>query len=158
MVLCLEHPSYENFIFEGIFEVEETNLGATICPRHRDTFGIRWRCNRRNCMCPSEWASHKSVKGDRGITLAQSKRLFQLTEVLIPVASREFLVVMSEHSKRKKKECLYVPDGIRFKHCICNPYSRVFFLPTACGWKADYTGTRSHLFQAVLVYFPCAFT
>ena len=54
-------------------------------------------------MCPSEWASHKSVKGDRGITLAQSKRLFQLTEVLIPVASHEFLVVMSEHSKRKKK-------------------------------------------------------
>ena len=53
-------------------------------------------------MCPSEWASHKSVKGDRGITLAQSKRLFQLTEVLIPVDSREF-VVMSEHSKRKKK-------------------------------------------------------
>ena len=49
-------------------------------------------------MCPSEWASHKSVKGDRGITLAQSKRLFQLTEVLIPVASREFLVV-----KRKKE-------------------------------------------------------
>ena len=109
-------------------------------------------------MCPSEWASHKSVKGDRGITLAQWKRLFQLTEVLIPVASREFLVVMSEHSKRKKKECLYVPDAIRFKHCICNPYSRVFFLPTACGWKADYTGKRSHLFQAVLVYFPCAFT
>ena len=56
-------------------------------------------------MCPSEWASHKSVKGDRGITLAQSKRLFQLTKVLIPVASREFLVVMSEHSKRKKSVC-----------------------------------------------------
>ena len=53
-------------------------------------------------MCPSEWASQKLVKGDRGITLEQSKRLFQLTEVLIPVASREF-VVMSEHSKRKKR-------------------------------------------------------
>ena len=94
-MLCLEHPSYENFIIEGIFEVEETNLGATICPRHHDTFGIRW-----NCMCPREWAAHKSVKEDQGITLVQSKRLFQLTEVLIPVASREFLVVMCEHSKR----------------------------------------------------------
>ena len=108
-------------------------------------------------MCPSEWASHKSVKGDRGITLAQSKRLFQLTEVLIPIASREFLAVMSEHSKRKKS-CLYVPNAIRFKHCICNPHARVFFLPTACGWEADYTGARSHLLQAVLVFFSCAFT
>lgn len=63
-------------------------------------------------MCPSEWASHKSVKGDRGITLAQSKRLFQLTEVLIPVASREFLVVRVNIPK-EKKECSYVPDGMR---------------------------------------------
>ena len=57
-------------------------------------------------MCPSEWASHRSVKGDRGITLAQSKRLFQLTKVLIPVASREFLAVMSGHSQMKKKDFL----------------------------------------------------
>lgn len=134
MVLCFEHPFHENFIFQGIFEVEETNLGATICIRHRDTFGIPWCCNRRNCMCPSEWAAHKAVKGDRGITLAQSKRLFQLTEVLIPVASHEFLVVMCEHSKRKKKRlCLYVPDGNTVQtYCICNPYSRIFSLPTAC--------------------------
>lgn len=156
-MLCLEHPSYGNLIFEGVFEVEETNLGATICPRHRDTFGIRWRCNRRNCMCPSEWAGHKSVKGDRGITLAQSKRLFQLTEVLIPVASREFLVVMCEHSKRKKRVFVCAWWNTARTYGICNPYSRIFILPTACGWKADYTGTRSHLFQAVLVYFPCAF-
>jgi len=89
---------------EGIFEVDEGALGVTICPRHRDAYGIRWRCNRNNCMCPSEWAAHKAVKGDRGITLAQSKRLYELTKVLLPIASRKFFFISSTY-------CLFHEGG-----------------------------------------------
>lgn len=77
-------------IVKGVFEVKDALLGLTICPRHREQFGIRWRSNKKNCACPCEWASHRTVKGERGLTLAQSERLLQLTEVLIPVASRKF--------------------------------------------------------------------
>jgi hypothetical protein len=79
------------FIFKGIFEDDESRFDFTICPRHREMYGIRWRCNKKTCVCPSEWAGHKSVKSDRGLTLPQSKKLFQETQVLIPVASHEFL-------------------------------------------------------------------
>ena len=45
----------------------------SICPRHRDAFGMRWRSGKRTCSAPKDWAAHKSkqVKGDRGITLPQ---------------------------------------------------------------------------------------
>jgi len=41
-------------IFKGIFEVNEVRLGITICLRHRERFGIRWRSCKKNCSCPSE--------------------------------------------------------------------------------------------------------
>ena len=75
--------------FKGVFEIDDNILGTTICPRHRDRFGIRWRYNKENCACSREWASHMAVKGERGLTLAQSQKLQKLTQVLIPVASRK---------------------------------------------------------------------
>ena len=41
-------------IRKGIFEFNEVRLGLTICPRHRERFGIRWRSYKKNCSCPSE--------------------------------------------------------------------------------------------------------
>ena len=75
----------------GVFDIGVSHLEITICPRHRDLFGIRWRSNRTNCTAPSSWCSHpaKTVKGERGITLSQSRKLFHSTGVLIPVASRK---------------------------------------------------------------------
>ena len=61
--------------FKGVFEMDDIILGTTICPRHRDRFGIRWRCNKKNCARPHEWVSHKAVKGERRLTLAQSQKL-----------------------------------------------------------------------------------
>ena len=61
--------------FKDVFEIDDIILGTTICPRHRDRFGIRWRCNKKNRARPHEWASHMAVKGERGLTLAQSQKL-----------------------------------------------------------------------------------
>ena len=73
------------------FCFDDNHIKMSICPRHRDAFGIRWRSGKRTCSAPKDWAAHKSkqVKGDRGITLPQCKRIFTLTSVLVPVASRK---------------------------------------------------------------------
>ena len=70
--------------------MDDVSRAVTVCPRHRESFGIRWWCNKKSCTCPSEWALHKTVKGDHGITLAQSEKMFLLTEVLIAVGSRKY--------------------------------------------------------------------
>ena len=76
-----------DFALSGIFEVEERHKELSICPRHRDDFGTRWLCNKKKCSCPSDWAPHgkSSRKGDRGMTLQQSQKLYALTSTLVPV-------------------------------------------------------------------------
>lgn len=76
----------------GIFDENEIFLNVTICPRHRDLFGLRWRSNRKTCSIPNSWAAHRTTyaKGERGITLAQSRRLFKATEIVMPVGSSKF--------------------------------------------------------------------
>ncbi|CAH3018743.1 unnamed protein product [Porites evermanni] len=73
----------------GIFDATEETLKISICPRHRDLFGIYWRCNKQMCSTPTDWAPHKSkkLKGDRGLTFLQSKGLHQLTNQLLHVGT-----------------------------------------------------------------------
>ena len=76
----------------GIFHTDDNHQKISICPRHRDTFGIRWRCTtKKSCTLPPGWATHsrKEAKADRGITLAQSILLYNLTSSLVPVGSRK---------------------------------------------------------------------
>ena len=74
----------------GIFTVDDHYLHLTMCPRNRDDFGLRWVTNKKNCACPPAWAPHKSTarKGVRGITLDQSRVLYELTSTVVPVGSR----------------------------------------------------------------------
>lgn len=79
--------------FLGIFEIEESHRHLTICPWHRDEFGIRWLCNKKHCLLPAEWAPHHGTKrkGDRGITLIQSQKIHTLIpKTLVHVGSREY--------------------------------------------------------------------
>ena len=87
-------------MFAGIFDVNENHLTLSICPHHRDDFGVRWLCNKKFCLTPPDWAPHKNYqrKGDRGITLAQSKRLYLLTSTLVPVGSRKSRLSIHMHS------------------------------------------------------------
>ena len=66
-----------------------------ICPRHRDLFGIYWRCNKKMCSTPTDWAPHKSkkLKGDHGLTFLQSKGLHQLTNQLLHVGTRKKVLI-----------------------------------------------------------------
>ena len=53
-----------HFHLTGVFDMAKSHLQLTICPRHRKSFVITWRSNKRNCAAPI------SVKGERCYTLA----------------------------------------------------------------------------------------
>ena len=67
-----------DFAFPSIFEVDQSHKELLICPRHRDDFGTRWLCNKKNCSCPSDWAPH-----------GKSSRRGDQTPTLVPLGSRE---------------------------------------------------------------------
>ena len=52
-----------DFASSSIFEVDQSHKELLICPRHRDDFGTRWLCNKKNCSCPSDWAPHLFLWG-----------------------------------------------------------------------------------------------
>ena len=61
-------PAYSHTnsaIFAGIFEPDENDFTATVCPRHRDLFGTRWRRAKGShgrvlCSIPTDLAVHTS--------------------------------------------------------------------------------------------------
>ena len=63
----------------------------TICPRHRDLFGLRWQSGRSICTIPDEVAAHKSssAKGLCGLRSNQSAYVYFKTQQLVPTGSRK---------------------------------------------------------------------
>ena len=75
----------------GIFVPVEYQLHMTVCPKHRDAYGIRWRTGKTRCSVPTEVAGHKTTPnvGDRGIDSKQSCFIFKETGILLPAGSRK---------------------------------------------------------------------
>lgn len=75
----------------GIFPVEMSHLSLTICPHHREKYGLRWRSGKVRCCVPDEVAGHKSstVKGDRGMNSNESSFVSNKAGELYPVESRK---------------------------------------------------------------------
>ena len=94
-------PTYSHTnsaIFAGIFELEENDLAATVCPRHRDLFGTRWRRAKGShgrvlCCIPTALAVHKSpsTTGGCSLTFALSKFVKVTHKILLPVGSGMYL-------------------------------------------------------------------
>ena len=82
-------------VFVGLFDGTQAQLKTTVCPRHRDLYGIRWRTCKKMCSGPVGWCRHKyrQYKGDRGITSIQSEGLYRLTKCLVPVDSRKYCML-----------------------------------------------------------------
>ena len=86
-------------IFAGIFAPDENDLAATVCPRHRDLFGTRWRRAKGShgrvlCSIPTALAVHKSpsTTGGCGLTFALSKFVKETHKILLPVGSGMYLL------------------------------------------------------------------
>ena len=64
-------------------------IQLTICPFHRDIFGIGWKRPTRHCAVPDSIAAHKASKSKpgRGIGKILSQRILATTNCLIPVGS-----------------------------------------------------------------------
>ena len=65
----------------------------TICPKHRDEFGIGWRCRQMLCKVPLALAPHhvkKRRRKERTLSFAQSKLIYSLTNILVPIGSRKY--------------------------------------------------------------------
>ena len=138
-----------------MFDIDDAHLQRTICPRHRDLFGVRWRSNKTNCTAPSSWCPHpaKAVKGERGITLSQSRQLFQSAGFLLPVASRKCIIIIEiiSFSYRKEKHNLYIGKGAHECYTLAHAYisSRIplksFLQETRFGtffWQVKYSGVK----------------
>ena len=78
----------------GIFEIDESYMKMTVCPLHRDLYGIRWRCNKTRCSIRNDLAAHKSlsVKAQCGLTTLLSSFIFNKTKILIPVGTGTRLI------------------------------------------------------------------
>ena len=93
--------------FAGIFAPDENDLVATVCPRHRDLFGTRWRHakgrhGRVLCSVPTVVAVHKSpsTTGACGLTFALSKFVQETQELLLPVGSGMYMRGERRHSHK----------------------------------------------------------
>ena len=75
----------------GIFYMSAKDIKAlTICPFHCSELGTGRRRSQNTCRIPDEIASHgkrKGVEGDRGVSRAISKVIFQRTGILVPLGS-----------------------------------------------------------------------
>ena len=71
-------------VFEGT-----PDINFRVCPKHRDSFGIKWRGRKNICQVPEGVTSHRSRKhtGDRTISKKLSEEIFNRTGSLIPVGS-----------------------------------------------------------------------
>lgn len=77
----------------GVFEFDYSKFQMTICPKHRDEFGIGWRCRQMLCKVPFALAPHhvkKRRRKERTLSFAQSKLIYSLTKILVPVGSRKY--------------------------------------------------------------------
>ena len=122
-------PAYSHTnsaIFACIFEPDENDLAATVCPRHRDLFGTRWRRaqgshGRVLCSIPTALAVHKSpsTTGGCGLTFALSKFVKETHKILLPVGSGMYLrrrtpsfsVSLKNHRRIKCSDSLLYPGN-----------------------------------------------
>ncbi|CAH3046486.1 unnamed protein product, partial [Porites lobata] len=72
-------------VFSGTAEVD-----FMVCPKHRDTFGLKWRGRKKICQVPEGVASHRSKNHTDGAARygrKLSEEIFNRTGSLIPIGS-----------------------------------------------------------------------
>ena len=82
----------------GIFTLETFHSSLTICPHHREKYGLRWRSGKVKCSIPSEMAGHKSLtaKGDRGMSSKESLFIANTVRQLYPIGTRKLYCIFNQ--------------------------------------------------------------
>ena len=74
----------------GILTTDQScHLAMTICPHHREIYGLRWRSGKVRCCVPIEVAGHTEpkAKGDRGLNSRESSFILVTLRELHSVGS-----------------------------------------------------------------------
>ena len=80
-----------------MFIIEDFHKTLTVCPRHREMFGVGWRSGKILCPIPSEIAGHKAstTKGDRGISSKESAFVLMAGQSFLPIGTRKNIKLFS---------------------------------------------------------------
>ncbi|KAK2547410.1 hypothetical protein P5673_032606, partial [Acropora cervicornis] len=84
--------------------MEGHHSSLTVCPRHREVYGVGWKTGKVCCSIPSELAGHKSssAKGDRGINSKESAFVLFMGKTFLPIGTRKYMQ-FSKHQKESEK-------------------------------------------------------
>ena len=76
-----------------MFKIEGHHSSLTVCPRHREAYGVGWKSGKVRCSIPSEFAGHKSLsaKGNRGINSKESAFVLFTGKTFLPIGTREYI-------------------------------------------------------------------
>ena len=102
MFICILHvhlfPLCSRLL--GVFNIADHQPLLTVCPRHREVYGLGWKSGKVRCSVPSQLAGHKSssAQGDRGINSKESAYILATRRAFLPCGTRErnFLCWQSE--------------------------------------------------------------
>ena len=66
-----------------------------ICPHHRETLGLGWKCSSTHCDVPALLSSHSAKvknrpRAEKGLTKLASQTVLNETGIFVPVGSGEF--------------------------------------------------------------------
>ena len=95
--------------------MEGHHSSLTVCPRHREVYGVGWKTGKVCCSIPSELAGHKSssAKSDRGINSKESAFVLFTGKTFLPIGTRKYMQ-FSQHQKvnifsKIEKQCQKMP-------------------------------------------------
>ena len=73
--------------------MEGHHSSLTVCPRHREVYGVGWKSGKVRCSIPSKLAGHKSLsaKGDRGINIKESAFVLFTGKTFLPIGTCEYM-------------------------------------------------------------------
>ncbi|CAH3178692.1 unnamed protein product [Porites lobata] len=116
----------------------------TICPYHRSSLGIGWRASSKLCCVPENVSGHSErgpLKAERGLSLRQSTKIYEVTNVLLPVGSGKVLNVF-----RPKIDCRVGGNScsLPFKTTpLLTPSDRGFFAGDETASSSNVTEIKS---------------
>ena len=70
--------------------MHDEHLLMTICPKHRNDFGIGWRCQKKLCQVPQSMVPHhksKKRRKQKTLTFSHSRHIFAETAIFVPVGA-----------------------------------------------------------------------
>ena len=75
----------------GVFNIEVNYSLLTVCPRHREVYGLGLKSGKVGCSVPKPLVGHKSsaAKGDRGINSKESAYILAAGKAFLPFGTRE---------------------------------------------------------------------